>query len=105
MITDLQKQNWRSLLSPYFFEQVAYLESLDVEFAWKDNTNRRRAVQGHEGPERRKTPEEFQAIYHGQVIAFHEANAVLDTIVESVVNQAIMHLRGEGHIFPALDNP
>lgn len=105
MITDLQKQNWRSLLSPYFFEQVAYLESLDVEFAWKDNTNRRVENQEHAGPDRRKNPEEFQAIYKGATIAFHEVNASLETIVESVVNQTIMHLRSEGHVFPALDNP
>ncbi|GGJ24668.1 hypothetical protein [Deinococcus roseus] len=103
MITDVQKQNWRSLLSPFFFERVAYLESLDVEFAWKDNTNRRVETQEYSGPERRKEAEEFQAIFRGEVIAYHLADADLDTIVESVVSQAVLHMRGEGFEIPALE--
>ncbi|GEM47634.1 hypothetical protein [Deinococcus cellulosilyticus] len=103
MITDLQKQNWRSLLSPFFFEQVAHLESLDVEFAWKDNTNRRVEQQDYTGPERRRTTEEFQAIFQGEVIAYHLADAELETVVESVITQAVMHMRGAGYTIPTLE--
>lgn len=92
------------MLSPFFFELVNHLESQDVQFSWKDNTNRRLTIQDHQGPERRKETEEFQAIYKNEVLASQEADEKFLEAIEAVVNQTVMNMRARGLSMPFMDS-